>query len=222
MKRSEALLAAATGILCTAALVMFQAQSELPAGSTRGLTITGAAGTGTAVFDRTIIGIDGTAVNPTYCFADTNTCFYRGGTSAEDVSIITGGSTRWSLTSSGIVPGANNAYDLGTSAARFKDVYQAGVHIQTWEDDSGTPGNTTCNQRLCRVAVATAATTVVITNSTATASDTCQAVMRAGSNTVCTQVLSCTAAASSVTVVLNGACATAAGVVDVHLVRGAT
>jgi hypothetical protein len=95
MKRSEALMGASFGVLCTAALVLFQGQSELPGGS-GGTTFTGGAVTTPITFPA------GTVTAPSIAWtadADgTGTGLYRA--AADTVSITTNGSESLRVTAS--------------------------------------------------------------------------------------------------------------------------
>jgi hypothetical protein len=138
-------------------------------GGAAGIASTGAAGTGTTTFDRTIVGIDGTASNSTICFGDTNTCIYRGGLSAEDLSFVMGGGTAWSFRTDQIDPNGNNTKDLGNSLRNFRTAYIATSISAASTDSTGTPGAATINQMCGKSAIANGASAVTITNSTVAA-----------------------------------------------------
>lgn len=94
-----------------------------------------------------------------------------------------------------------NPGPLGTPGA-------GGSLVQGYTDNSGTPGNTTINTPSGRAAVAAAASTCVVTNSSVTATSKV-IVMNEGSDATATTLLHVVPAAGSFTVTYNAA-ATAA------------
>ena len=73
------------------------------------------------------------------------------------------------------------------------------------DDQTGTPGAATINKPIGRVAVAAAASSVVVTNALVAADSFVQPVLQTVDGT-CTQILSCVPGAGSFTITMNAAC----------------
>jgi len=92
-------------------------------------------------------GSAGTATRPTFSFStEPNTGMYLSGTN--QIGFATDGTNRFTLSLDGIIPGANNTYDLGSSTNRIRDLYlgPASLHIGSNGDEGIISFNTTTNQ----------------------------------------------------------------------------
>jgi hypothetical protein len=125
---------------------------------------------GVKTFANQIVGITGTGATPSFVMG-TGAAIYSGGGVAGDLTMYVAGSSRYSFTTTDVRPGANNLYPLGTTALRWLGAFfgDSGLTLN-FTDSSGTPGAATINKTSGISAMAAAAGSVVITNSTASTS----------------------------------------------------
>lgn len=124
---------------------------------------------GAKTFGSQVALIAGTGPTNAVVFGATGTGLYSGGFFANDLTVFTGGGSRWGWGNSNFIAGSNNSYDVGSTTLRFQRIWLGtlGLNID-FTDSSGTPGAATINKSSGTSAFAAGAGSVVITSSTAT------------------------------------------------------
>jgi len=146
---------AGTGINVAADSISVDVSDFMSNGSNdRVLTATGA----DTMYAEPNMTFDGTDLTiPRYIIHKDDTNCYVGFNTTDNFSVITGGSTRFKVTSSDVVsyrtfiPGANDTYDLGSSGNVWRNLYTGDLHLSNEAKSEGnavdgTKGNWTIQE----------------------------------------------------------------------------